>query len=103
MNVYDRINRDRDSIKKSVKEHWESEPCESRAGRSADRNAFFKEIDDYRYNKSPFIPGFAKFEEGKNKRVLEVGLGSGSDFVRWAQSQSQARLAACPRPSGLSR
>jgi SAM-dependent methyltransferase len=74
------------TLKEQVREYWEAEPCESRTGRSSDRSQWFAEIDGYRYEKSPFIPAFAKFEEGRGKRVLEVGLGSSSDFIRWARA-----------------
>jgi ubiquinone/menaquinone biosynthesis C-methylase UbiE len=87
---YDQMNRDRQTIKRAVKEHWEAEPCEVRAGTSiSDRRWFFQEIDDYRYGKNPFIPSFAKFEEARNLRVLEIGLGSASDFIRWARNGAQ--------------
>ncbi len=84
---YQELNVDQPSIKAAVKAHWEAEPCEMRAGKTkAERRTFFDEIDAYRYSKNPFVPAFAKFEEGRNKRVLEVGLGSCSDFIRWARS-----------------
>lgn len=87
MNPYDQLNQNQQAIKRAVKTHWEQEPCESRAGKTkAERRTFFEQIDTYRYAKNPFIPEFAKFEEGRNKRVLEVGLGSASDFIRWARS-----------------
>jgi len=74
-------------LKEAVRAHWESEPCESRAGQSfGDRQKFFTEIDAYRYSRSPFIEQFARFSEAKDKRILEVGLGSGSDFIRWARA-----------------
>jgi ubiquinone/menaquinone biosynthesis C-methylase UbiE len=57
-----------------------------RAGKSiGDPRRFFQEIDDYRYGKNPFIPSFAKFEEARDLRVLEIGLGSASDFICWAR------------------
>jgi SAM-dependent methyltransferase len=73
-------------LKAMVRGHWQQEPCESRAGKSGDRRTWFEEIDRYRYEKSPFIPAFARFDESRGKRVLEVGLGSGSDFIRWARA-----------------
>lgn len=86
MKAYNRLNADKENIKKAVKLHWEAEPCESRAGiTKGDREKYFAEIDAYRYETSPFIPGFTNFAGGRNKRVLEVGLGSGSDFIRWAR------------------
>lgn len=90
MSIYNRINKDKTDIKQAVKAHWEQEPCESRAGKSKDdRRRFFEEIDAFRYAFSPFVVGFAKFPEGSGKKVLEVGLGSGSDFMRWARSGAQ--------------
>ena len=87
MTIYHKLNQNTQGLKQAVKAHWEAEPCESRAGKNfQDRNQYFREIDTYRYEKSSFIPGFAKFAEGIGRRVLEVGLGSGSDFIRWAQS-----------------
>lgn len=85
--VYAALNRDKAAIKEGVRAHWEAEPCESRAGRGAStREGFFRAIDAYRYEKSPFIGGFAKFEQSRGQKVLEVGLGSGSDFVRFARN-----------------
>lgn len=87
MDIYEQLNRDKKAIKKAVREHWEAEPCESRAGGDLESETlYFKKIDDYRYEKAPYIPGFAKFEDGRNKRVLEVGLGSCSDFINWARN-----------------
>jgi SAM-dependent methyltransferase len=90
MSIYDRINKDKTDIKQSVKAHWEQEPCELRAGKSkADHRRFFEEIDAFRYAVSPFVMGFAKFADGSGKKVLEVGLGSGSDFMRWARGGAE--------------
>jgi ubiquinone/menaquinone biosynthesis C-methylase UbiE len=90
MHPYDQLNRDRQAIKLAVKMHWEAEPCELRACKTkTERRRFFEEIDVHRYSKNPFIPAFAKFEEGRNNRVLEIGLGSASGFIRWARSGAE--------------
>jgi SAM-dependent methyltransferase len=75
-------------LKQSVKRYWEAEVCGSRYGRdlSADRKAFFHEIDEARYKLEPMLVDFAGFSESNGKRVLEVGLGTGADFVRWLQA-----------------
>jgi SAM-dependent methyltransferase len=84
--IYRALNEANPSLKEAVRQHWQSEPCESRFGRTtADRRKFFEEIDSSRWETSPFIHGFARFDEGAGKRVLEVGLGSGSDFMQWAR------------------
>lgn len=87
MSFYDHLNQNKADIKRAVKAHWESEACGMRYGKNgSNRRRFFEEIDLFRYTKDPFIPAFAKFEDGRGKRVLEVGLGSGSDFIRWARN-----------------
>jgi ubiquinone/menaquinone biosynthesis C-methylase UbiE len=91
MHVYERLNRNRQSLKLQVKAHWEQEPCESRAGAGqVERLQYFRSIDAYRYEKSPFIHAFAQFERARSKRVLEIGLGSGSDFLQWVRHGASA-------------
>lgn len=78
---------DNQKLKELVKDHWEKDPCESRAGKNLeDRTQFFEAIDQYRYEKCPHVLKFADFESGIGKKVLEIGPGSGSDFIRWARN-----------------
>ncbi|MDQ6699465.1 MAG: class I SAM-dependent methyltransferase [Acidobacteriota bacterium] len=75
------------ALKETVKAHWEAEVCGSRnAADSGDRKQFFETIDATRYEQDYMIPGFAQFEDAKGKRVLEVGLGTGGDFMRWVRA-----------------
>ena len=47
MDIYDRLNGDKESLKLAVKAYWEQEPCESRAGTGqTDRCQYFKAIDE---------------------------------------------------------
>ena len=61
-------------LKKSVKQHWEDETCGTRYG---------DEICSDRYKLEPYIHPFADFASGKNKKVLEIGVGAGCDFEHW--------------------
>ena len=61
-------------LKKFVKQHWENETCGTRYG---------DEICTNRYKLEPYIHPFADFASGKNKRVLEIGVGAGCDFGHW--------------------
>jgi SAM-dependent methyltransferase len=74
--------------KQDVKDHWESEVCGGRYGpdASVDRRKYFQEIDRARYDLEPTLIKFAQFDQARGKRVLEVGLGTGADLSRWAQS-----------------
>jgi SAM-dependent methyltransferase len=71
-----------------VKNHWEREVCASRYGVGvhggfADLAA---RIDQRVYELDYMRAAFAEFERTRGKRVLEVGLGAGSDFIRWARA-----------------
>lgn len=64
-------------LKKSVKQHWEDETCGTRYG---------DEICANRYKLEPYIHEFADFAGGKNKKVLEIGVGAGCDFMHWVNA-----------------
>ena len=52
--------------------------------------AYFQQLKDYRYGyEHPFIPSFFRFPEMKNKKVLEVGVGTGIDAVTMAQNGAE--------------
>ncbi len=102
--AYEKLAARHPDLKERVRDHWDQEPCESRAGKTlSDRRRFFEEIDAYRDSTSPFIRGFARFESARGRRVLEIGLGSGTDFMRWARAGAnltgvdltQASVALC--------
>ena len=63
--------------KEDVKHFWEQEACGERYGDEQDR---------LRYELEPEILTFADFESAAGKRVLEIGVGMGADFVRWVRA-----------------
>jgi SAM-dependent methyltransferase len=75
-------------LKTLVKDHWERETCGTRYGDEtlADRRAYFDEIERTRYEQDDMLKAFARFEESRGLRVLEVGLGTGTDFVQWLRN-----------------
>ena len=75
-------------LKALVKEHWERETCGTRYGDDSldDRRAYFAEIERTRYEQDDMLKAFARFEESRGLRVLEVGLGTGTDFVQWLRN-----------------
>lgn len=75
-----------ETLKKRVREHWERQPCGTRDLPSGDRRAFFAELERERYAWEPYIKEFARFERGHGKRVLEIGVGAGTDFVNWVRA-----------------
>lgn len=73
--------------KKAVQEYWEAAPCGGHhASAEPGSKAFFAEVEKARYQYEPFIPDFAEFERWRNKDVLEIGFGLGTDFLQFARA-----------------
>ncbi len=70
-----------DASKANVKGFWEQEACGERYGEEQDR---------IRYEIEPEILRFAGFESAAGKRVLEIGVGMGADFLRWVRAGAVA-------------
>jgi ubiquinone/menaquinone biosynthesis C-methylase UbiE len=68
-----------------IKAHWEKEPCDGRYGKSAAPFLYFDEIAKKRYEIEPVILHFADFKQGRGKRILEIGVGLGTDFSQWVR------------------
>lgn len=66
-----------DNAKAAVRAFWQREACGERYGADQDR---------IRYELEPHIDGFARFDSAAGRRVLEIGVGMGADFLRWARA-----------------
>lgn len=74
-------------LKERVRAHWEADPCGAKTARAPAGSAeFYREVEEWRYRAEPFIPAFARFAECGGRDVLEVGVGLGTDFVRFARA-----------------
>jgi SAM-dependent methyltransferase len=76
-----------------VREYWEKEPCGSSEEIVQDRapltREWFEQIEEHRYRVEPCIHAVAQFTRHRGKRVLEVGVGAGTDHLQWARSGVQ--------------
>jgi SAM-dependent methyltransferase len=45
---------------------------------------FFRDLDEYRFDKLHYLPQLVDFASYKGKEILEVGCGIGTDLVRFA-------------------
>jgi len=84
------IDRADGALKRRVAAHWEAEPCGTRGIEAADRLAFFHGLEAERYAQEPFITEFAGFASARGRRVLEIGVGAGSDYVNWLRAGAHA-------------
>jgi len=76
---------------KQVTSYWESEVCGTRfASKNLDDIAYAEKISASRYQCEPFIPKFAGFSiNNSNKKILEIGVGAGTDFIEWLRSGAE--------------
>lgn len=81
---------DSSATKRAVQSFWNHVPCGSRGISPGDRRAFFRQLEQERYELEPYLKPFARFEDGRGKRVLEVGVGAGTDFTNWVRNGAEA-------------
>lgn len=71
----------------AVREYWDLRPCGAEEPNTLSTSAqFFDAYARIRYEREPEIEGFAEFRRWAGRRVLEVGVGMGADFVRFAKA-----------------
>jgi len=80
-----------DELKGRVKSFWEATPCgSSYASAPEGTREYFEEVERARYELEPFLPRFADFDGARGKRLLEIGVGLGTDFVNFVRAGAEA-------------
>jgi ubiquinone/menaquinone biosynthesis C-methylase UbiE len=70
-------------LKNDVRDFWNADPCGTRyLGEQSDFDAHARA----RYQLEPHIPKFAGFAQSSGKRVLEIGVGMGADYLEWLKA-----------------
>jgi ubiquinone/menaquinone biosynthesis C-methylase UbiE len=77
-------------LKSEVKGHWEREACGTRYGEDLNGKSRFDQIAAARYALEPYISSFANFPSARDKSVLEIGVGAGTDFQNWCSYATHA-------------
>ena len=91
-----------DTEKSSVRDFWEEASAGEFWAIGADDRERLTAEAAQRYVFEPYLPPFADFDSGRDKDVLEIGTGMGTDHLHWAKAGPQALAeftkALWPRP-----
>lgn len=78
------------TLNDQVRAFWEAGACgtDAELARPLEKHsrAWFEAIEENRYRLEPFIHGFAQFTRHRGKKILEVGVGAGTDHLQWARA-----------------
>ena len=81
---------DETTLNQRVRSYWEAEPCGTEAeivgGLTPYSKEWFEQIEAYRYAAEPFIHSIAQFTRYHGQKLLEVGVGAGTDHLQWARA-----------------
>ena len=75
-------------LNERVRQYWEAEPCGTGAPelRTIEHGSleWYLELERTRYSLDPYIWSVAQFSRHQGERVLEIGVGAGTDHAQWA-------------------
>jgi len=81
-------------LNERVRGYWEQEACGTSPELIGENAApytleWFENIEQHRYTVEPYIHSIAQFTRYHGKKVLEVGVGAGTDHLQWARAGAE--------------
>lgn len=75
------------NIIERVRGYWDQRPCNIRhSPKAIGSREYFDEVEKRKYFVEPHIPGFIQFNKWKDKKILEIGSGIGTDAINFARA-----------------
>ncbi len=82
---------DQSELKDQIHDFWNEVPCGTQfANSEIYTKQYYEDIEEHRFGILPSIFSFAQFTRHHGQKVLEVGVGAGTDFLQWARAGAQA-------------
>lgn len=79
-----------EQLKQKVRGYWNRASCGTEYTKKEKfSKAYFEDIETLRYSIEPEIFSFAQFTRFHGKKLLEVGVGAGTDFLQWVRAGAQ--------------
>ncbi|MGK7873267.1 MAG: class I SAM-dependent methyltransferase [Xenococcaceae cyanobacterium] len=87
------MNKTQLKLNEVVRSYWDQEPCGTNSAITGDlperTREWFEQIEEYRYSVEPFIHSIAQFTRAHGKKILEIGVGAGTDHLQWARAGAE--------------
>ena len=93
--------KNEEQLKSEVYDFWNKSACGTfMVDKEKYTLEYFEQLEQIRYTMQPEIQDFAQFSKARDKKLLEVGVGAGTDFLQWVRSGA---LPSTPPPRGVGR